>query len=124
MNDWNDNPDQEPVDLDLLNDLPEASPGDLAAQASSGVSVETRDESRGAEMPRKVIINGREYPVLEVLGRSRVRRVDQSGDEDHFKVTLDIYGEADIVYHHSWDGWTLEEKKADKSFTDMFLERG
>lgn len=124
MNDWNDTQDQELVDTDLLDSLDETSPGDLAADRPRGIEVQTRDESRGGETPRKAIINSREYPVLDVLERSRVRRADQSGDEEHYKVMLDVYGEAHIVYHHSWDGWTLEEKKSKKSFTDIFLERG
>lgn len=125
MNEWNDNQDQELVDLELLDNLPEVAPGDLAADEHAGqpdVQVETYDGHRGSETPRKLIIFGREYGVKEVLDRKRVRRMDQAGDEEHFKVDLEIYGEADVVYHHSWDGWTLEEKKSKKSFTDLFLE--
>jgi hypothetical protein len=125
MNEWNDNQDQELVDLELLDNLPDAAPGDLAADehgARPDVQAETSDEHRSSETPRKLIIFGREYGVKQVLGRKRVRRVDEIGDEEHFKVDLDIYGEADVVYHHSWDGSTLEEQKSKKSFTDIFLE--
>ena len=111
------------VDTDLFDDLPDAPPGDMAAaNAGPAVAVQTYDGYQAGETPRKVLVNGREYRVLDVLGRSRVRRADNDGDEEHFKVDLDVYGEADIVYHHSWDGWTLKDMKSKKTFTDIFLE--
>ena len=88
------------------------------------LEVETRDGYKGGEKPRKILLNGKEYLVQEVLETSRVRRADNEGDEEHFKVMLDVYGEAKVVYHHSWDGWTLEDKKEKKTFGDIFVGNG
>jgi hypothetical protein len=89
---------------------------------SRKIQVQTYAGYRAGEIPRKVILSGKDYPVMKVLGSGRVRRSDGQGDEEHFKVSLRDYGEANIVYHHSWDGWTLEEKSGGKPLSEMFLE--
>lgn len=86
------------------------------------ISVKTYDGYKSSETPRKVLLSGKEYPVSDVLDSSRVRRADGEGDEEHFRVNLKGYGEAKIVYHHSWDGWTLENKPAKKTLSQIFVE--
>ena len=86
------------------------------------IAVETYDGYTAPEKPRKVLMSGKEYPVEEILETSRVRRADETGDEEHFQVVLRDYGEAKIIYHHSWDGWTLQERPSAKSFSDEFVE--
>jgi len=89
---------------------------------SKKIDVSTYDGYKGGEKPRKVIMSGREYRITDILKTSRVRRADEQGDEEHFRVNLKGYGEAEIVYHHSWDGWTLEEKPADRPLSEVFLK--
>jgi len=72
--------------------------------------------------PKKILMSGKEYPVEEVLQTTTVPRPGEDGAEEHFRVTLRDYGEAKIIFNHSWNARPLSERHAAKTFSDEFIE--
>lgn len=73
---------------------------------SEEIRVETHDGHKSPESPRTVIMMGKKYEVEEVLETKRVEQADGGGMEEHFRVRLKDYGEAEIVYHYSFGEWS------------------
>ena len=113
MNQWNND----------LSGIGENTDSALVPARANSVQVETYNGYKGGEKPSKIIFSGRSHHVEEVLETSRVRRADNQGDEEHFKVKIQGYGEMEVVYHHSWDGWTLNEKITGSPFSELIFEK-
>ncbi|MFH1539330.1 MAG: hypothetical protein ABIH66_10255 [bacterium] len=72
---------------------------------SEDIQVETHDGHKAAEKPRSVVLMGKKYDVEKVLESKRVSRVEDGAMEEHFKVKLKGYGEAEIVYNYEFGEW-------------------
>ncbi len=85
------------------------------------VEVEAYAGYVAGETPRKVIINGRKFPVEYIVFKDRKCDVKTKDISEHFRLKLTDFGECDIVYDTKWDRWKLK-KKPEKTFIEIWNE--
>ena len=87
------------------------------------IQVEAYSGYKQGETPRKVFLNGREFPVEYIVFRNRELDVDTNQFTEHFRLKLKDYGECDIVYKEQIESWEMKEPPQQaRPFSEQILD--
>lgn len=91
------------------------------SDSGSGTKAQPYSGYVSGDTPRKVMMNGREYPVEYIVYRNKTLNLETNDYEEIFKLKLKSYGVCDIFYKHGMEKWKRDElEEPGKPFSEEF----